>query len=287
VCVYSDFWVEWARGYFAALDPRWREAFEARVLPRVAITGFPALDVLPRIDRAAVRARWGIPAGRPVVLLFPVTLGNQPGAWARVFARGSRAGQALEMLRRRRLGLWPWVCRGWNDRSLAAAIRRFCDRSGAFLLVKIREKDPLRSAIAAVADRVVRDESWHPASALEALSVASLCIHFYSTGALEAACAGCASLCLDRPSEDGRRFLSALNARWRHGGEGHAYHFPGVASFSTIPEAIAELPRRSLADFPLVPEARERYVRRFLGFGDGQSAARVLDAVARRLGVAA
>ncbi len=46
-------------------------------------------------------------------------------------------------------------------------------------------------------------------------------------------------------------------------------------------EAPARLDRLTLADFKIDPEARRRYIERFVGFDDTGSSARVLDVIER------
>ena len=169
---------------------------------------------------------------------------------------------------------------------MVQAIRRFCDRNGACLLVKARQKMPVPSYLAAVADRCVYDESSYQATILEALSVAQLCISFYSAAVMESIGLGVPHLTVgfpahyyyddDNPMNSLARFQQFYDSQ-----EGSLFRFQGAASLMSIPEAIYALPAKTLAGFRLAPESRKAYVAKYLGFDDGVSAGRVLDLVQR------
>jgi len=278
-CLLSQYWLDWASEYFAAQGEVVIKEFQLKFVPRVSLTGFPELDTVAHIDPDEVRKRWNISQKQPVVLLLPITLANQHGSWPRIFAAPNRKSQFWNMIRFGGFKYWSLVEHGWNDTALTSAIRRFCDRNEAFLLVKGRRKDPIRPSLADKADKVLYDEADFPPTILEALSVSSLCIHFYSTIALEAAFTGCYGLCIDRPSVDSSGKVPLYTRMWRHGRPGHVYNYRGVTDWWTIPQVIEDLPNRSLADFYLDSHARKAYVEKFLGCCDGQSSSRVLDTI--------
>ncbi len=279
ICLNSAFWLGWAREYFAAQGKAISQQFQSNVVPRVALTGFPELDVVSDIDPAEVRKRWNIPPQKPVVLLLPITLANQHGPWPRIFAAPNRPLQFLNMILHRGFEHWPLVKHGWNDSTLTTAIRRFCDRNDAFLLAKGRRKDPLRPAIVAMADKVLYDESYYPATILEAMSISNLCIHFYSTAVFESAFIGCYSLCIDRPAVDNTGEVPLYARMWRHGRAGHVYNYAGMSSWWRIPIAIGDLSHADLQDFVIDPRMRGAYMEKFLDYDDGRSSKRVLDAI--------
>jgi hypothetical protein len=288
LCFYSLFWIDWAASYYAAsgqCDPqRFRRFLEGKIV----CSGFPQLDVLSHIDPAAVRHRWGIPLEQPVVLLLPITLANKPGAWSRLFAAHGRLPQTIHLVIGGVLEDWNlvgqyrnWITGGWNDHSLTEAIRRFCDHNRAYLIAKGRLKDPIRPHLLAVADKSLYDDSYYPATILEAMSIADLCIHFYSTAALEAAYAGVPGLCVHRPSPriKGRAERPIYHQLWCTNWPGNAYNYEGVNRWMTIPQVITELPTMSLADFHVEPGARAEYLQKYVGPADGNASQRVLDAI--------
>ena len=246
------------------------------------VVGAPELDTVHTIDPDEVRRRLDLPAGRPIVLYLPFPLrSNIPTPWLRhVHTPATRIEQGMRTIVARRWEYWPHVVKGWNDRGLVDAARAFCDRHGALLVMKSRHKDPFPRYALSVADRTFYDLSHHPPTILELLSVASLCVHFYSTAVMEAVYAGVPSLCLAPRAEElgpasyGFDFV-------HNGDEGGLYNAPGVAYWRPLVSAFEGLREWTLDDFPVVPEARRRYVERFLGFDDGRSGARLLDALER------
>jgi hypothetical protein len=288
LCFYAPFWTEWAASYYTASGQCDPQRFRQLLQGKVVCTGFPQLDMFSLIDPQAVRRRWEIPTEQPVVLLLPITLANKPGAWPRFFAAQGRLRQTIHLVIGGVLEDWNlvgqyrnWITNGWNDHRLTRAIRSFCDHNGAYLMAKGRLKDPLRSHLLAVADKALYDEAYYPATVFEAMSIADLCIHFYSTAALEAACAGVYGLCVHRPSPrvKARAEPPIYHQLWRTNWPGSAYNYEGVNRWMTIPQVITELPTMSLADFQMEPDARAEYLQKYIGPADGNASQRVLKAI--------
>ena len=257
---------------------RLRQSFESQMdtatRRKVAPVGMPMLDLVADIDPDEVRWTYGLPRSGPLVvyLPFPWMSSNH---WAPRVLGWRLAGAIDDRLGPR-----------WHDRRLVKALRAFCDRNGATLVVKARLKDPspayLRRAAGAHFDE--RQEPYHPPLILRLLACASLCVHFYSAAVIESVYCRVPSLCL--APEPAALGLDAIpNAtRLYNGREGGLYNWPGAAHWRPLAEADDGLHRWGLGDFPLDPEARRRYVEKFLGFDDGRSAARFLDLVASRVG---
>jgi len=247
---------------------------------KATVVGAPELDAVHGIDRDEVRRRLGLPADQPIVLYLPFPLrSNMATTWLRhVYTPSTRIEQGMRMLLADAREYWPHVVNGWNDRRLVEAVRRFCDRNGAMLVMKARRKDPLPRYAERLADRAFYDPSHYPPTILELLSVASLCVHFYSTTALEAAYCGVPSLCL-APAEDELGPRSRGFGFIHNGDLDGIYNTPGVSYWRPLTAAFDGLDRWQLSDFPLDANARRSYVERFLGFDDGRSSARLLDDV--------
>ena len=60
---------------------------------------------------------------------------------------------------------------------------------------------------------------------------------------------------------------------------GGSFNFPGVVYARRLGEFPDGFASARPADYPLDPVARAQYVERFIGFDDGKSSDRVLDAV--------
>ncbi len=288
LCFYTPFWIEWAASYYVASGQCEIQRFRQLLQRKIVCTGLPELDVLSKIDPATVKRRWAIPLGQPIVLLLPIPLARISSSWPRFFSARNRFDQMNELIKG---GLhedwnlvrqyWSWVVNGWNDHSLTRAIRTFCDRNGAYLVAKGRLKDPIRSPILAAADKVLYDNSYYPATVLEAISIADLCSHSYSMAVREAACAGAYGLCVHRPTGEANARAKApiIDQLGFTNQPGGVYNYDGVNCCMTIPRVIAELPKMSIADFQLEPAAQVRYLQKYVGLADGNASQRVLDAI--------
>ena len=296
VGVYSPHWLDWGlgvmrgRGLLNDNDPRARA-----IRDKARVVGFPELDACATLDRASIRAQLGLPNGRPVVTFMPYPYESNPptfwSGWIYGHPWPRRGGwrqlppppqwmRAAMLLARGQHRYWSHVRNGWHDRNLVRAVRAFCDAAGAALLVKYREKDPLPRYVRDVADATVAEPQMWPPAVLDALAVSDLAISFPSATTLEAAFLRVPFLCIGVDRDD---WFGATDPVWasarldlREGGE---FNFPGVVELSTIPETIARLPRRRLADFRLDAARRDAYVTRFVGPDDGRSAARMLDLI--------
>ena len=284
IVLHSPWWLEFgfeflrARGLSTPGD-----ALEREIRRKSVVVGFPEFDQARMIDPEGVRRRFGIPSGKPVVVLLPYPFRSNPHtAWARwVYRPGDRMWRRIRLHLAGERHLTPLIARGWDDAAVARAVRAFCDANGAHLVVKSRLKDPVPRYLRRVADLTLYDESHYPATILEVVSVADLCVHFYSNAVIEAGGLGVRSLSIcpalgDMGIPEGEAHISAQFSRK----EGSLYQFRGVAETMGIGEAIERLPGMRLADFAVDPAARAAWMEKFLGFSDGKSAARLLDVAA-------
>ena len=293
LALHSPWWMQWAAVHYATTGQGADHAeLDARLRARSAFVGTTDADVARLVDPAEVRRRWGIPSGQPVVVLLPFPSGvGKATFWPRnLFAEPSRLRRVLNVARRRQFKYWRAAWSGPTDRAVVAAVREFCDRNGAFLIVKSREKTPIPGYTAAAADKSIYDESYYPSTIIEALSIASLCINYYSSSVQEAAALGVPNLCVTFAAEDYvgdepgildyfRRFFTPR--------EGSMFQFAGVSVAVSIDAVIADLPSRRLDAFRVDPAARSEYVRTFLGWDDGRSGERLIDAIGSRVSGAA
>lgn len=240
--------------------------------------GFPLGEHLAWINPGAVRATFGL-GDKPVVILLPFPFHpNTRSLWADAV-----------------WGMpWPFVA---TDRRFVRALRGFCDRAGALLVVKGRPKTPLRSYVREAADVVVEaDEPGEP-TALRLLTCATLLVHFCSLGVTEAAAAGVLALCLTPsprqwPQYSGR--MAGASRPGRRAGalpelDPHAlwnlYYWSGVSSVSGIRRPGEAISALDTAEVLLggVAFGRDSYVNRvcyvdrFLGGEPFRAGARVVE----------
>lgn len=282
-CMFSTFWIERAIAFFTRAHAHDGDGGVPGMLrARLRATGFPELDALRSLDPDAVRARFGIPPGRPVVVWLPHDH-HERDLWEMLVYR-RRWWDPRVLARAVRARRWDLVGRlrdGVGERTVAESLRAFCDRNGAFLLVKSRIKDRPSASDRRVADLFTFDRSYHPPTILESLVIADLCVHVLSVASMEAAYAGVPGLCLIPP--EASAFVSDPDTAWRRTsddvlGPGTLWNFAGVSTTLTMAEAVERLPQMSLADLRLDAMARDEYVRRYVGPVDGRSARRVLEA---------
>lgn len=257
---------------------------EADLAARSAVSGSTMLDQLALVDRAAARRRYGLAPDRPVVLLMSLKMTVDPQR-RYVWGGGPRIGRALAAAVGGRARLVPDILRGNNPyRDLVEAVRRFCDRHGAALVVKSREKNRDPDFLGKLADVFVeRDAEVFPYTSIQLMAVADLCLHFQSGAVLEAAFAGVPSLSVRVPQP---HLAHYPGFEWSFGGApGTLQNFPGVVWTVEYDGAAALLDRASLADFKVDAAARADYVEKFLGFDDTRSSHRVLDVIERAAGL--
>jgi hypothetical protein len=258
---------------FAAIGDR--TALQARS----AVVGSTMLDQLAAVDRAAVRKRYGL-GERPVVLFLTLKM-QVPDPWRRlVWGESPRPWRAARALATGHAGLLPEIWQGPGYADLVAAVRRLCDRSGAALVVKSREKNDDPAFLRRVADAFVFDDAVYPYTSMELMAVADLCVHFQSAGVLEAAFAGVPSVSVRISQAHLKAYPTYAEF---YGAEPDTLqNFAGVVWSATPGETIARLDGGGPADFAVDPERRRAYVSRFVGFDDTRSSERALDVIEQR-----
>lgn len=251
---------------------------------RSAVCGSTMMDQLAVVDVTAVRRRYGLPSDRPVVVFMSLKMAV-PEAWRRaVWGSEPRLVRAARAVLSRHPGWIPEIMRANGYRALAESLRAFCRRSGAALIVKSRGKNDDPPFLRDLADVFLFDEQLYPYTSMELMALADLCIHFQSGAALEAAFAGVPSLSIAVPQSHlvaHATFEEVYGAR-----PDTMQNFPGVVWTVPGTEAAARLAAAGLGDFRVDPDARRRYVEKFLGFDDTTSSGRVLDEIQRVIAAA-
>ena len=286
VLVLTLWWIEWADQYYRSIGIELEQPLSHQLGSRVVVTGWAEIDAKSRIDAGEVRHRWGIPQGRPVVLLLPFPQGvGKRTFWPRyVFGEPRPFMRTLNIVRHGRFEYLKDVRHGWSDAAVVAAVRKFCDRNDAFLLVKSREKTPMPDYVRAAADKALYDECYYPPTILEAMAVAALCVNYYSLSVLEAAATAVPNLCITFNRNDylgDETDMRVFFDQFFVADEGGPFQYTGVSSAIGIPEAIEQLPSRSLGDFQIASDARRSYLQKFVGQHAGGAAAAAFDAIAR------
>ncbi|MBN1230692.1 MAG: hypothetical protein JXA19_02375 [Anaerolineales bacterium] len=296
-CYQTEFWREWAARYFQVTGTGSQNEYFSRSEDAAFYSGSPLFEQFSDIDPVAVKRKWGIPQEKKVVLLLPVTLSNMGDYWSRFFNQGSFLQQYKHLFfgsRREASGMlykyFFWPFRGWNDQKLNKTIREFCDRNNALLIVKGREKDPIRSSLVEVADKILVDQSFYPFTTLEALCIADLCIHFYSTASMEAAFSGIPAITIDRPSPFIGKKGAAIQPEeyaekiWWNDGLPNAYNFPGVNKWMKLPDVFTQLPEMKLSELSVTNAEKDQYLEKYTGTGRISASSMILEEVKKRFG---
>lgn len=248
---------------------------------RSAVCGSIMMDQLDLVDRAVVRKRYGLGDDQPVVLFMSLKM-EVPDLWRRLhWGRAWRGIRAVRALASGHAAWVPDILRRHGYREMLLATRRFCRRSGAALIVKSRAKNGDPPFLRRLADDFIYDEEVYPYTSMELMAIADLCVHFQSGAVLEAAFAGVPSLSVLVSQEHLKRYASFDEL---YGAEADTLqNFPGVVKPVSHRDVSALLDRASLTDFAVDPEARRRYVTKFLGFDDTHSSRRVVETIERTI----
>ena len=285
---FSAGWIDWWGDYQVAyghIRADERETWHGRLKDRYVPVGFAEAEQLKHLDRTGLRARLGLPEGRPIVLYLPFPFQSVSREfWPHRIHRPRRTIGALHVLASGRREWWSYVRRGWNDRGLVTRVRQLCDRNDALLVVKSRMKNTVPQYLRRLADLTLYDDAYYPATILELLAISTLCVHYYSFTVSEAAYAGVPSLCLSPSAQEWPKIhtqkmvVEAFSAAPES-----LYNFPGAVWSLSIPQAFDRLAALSLDTLALNPGRRSAYLEKFFGPGDLDVAARIHDDVERRV----
>ena len=253
---------------------------------KTVVTSSPMFDQISLVNPEAVRAKYGIPSDQKVVVFFAPFL-NVGCYWRDIVASARPVrSRLLSAMGTRRLRYIPSVLFGDTINELVDAIRGFCDRENAILVVKSRPKQAGLKSTAEAADIFVSgegDEFYPTFTSYELMAMADLCIQTYSFSALEAVVVGKPTLCIavpsDFPSEEGHWRVSRYRELSQNDGSPGMFNYPGCVYSVKWHQAVQYLGRATLADFTIDPDRGAEYVSRFAGIESTSGATRVLSAI--------
>lgn len=151
----------------------------------IHVVGFPELDQLAGMNRAACRKKHNLPQTRRILLFMPA----------------ARAA----LLRPRWAFRWFWYApcewprgpQGWPQadrvpsyKHIVTGVRAYADRNQAMLIMKTRTKHRDPWFVRSFADRIIGDESFSPFTTLEFMVAADFVVGLAGGWAVEAAAAG-------------------------------------------------------------------------------------------------
>jgi len=285
---YSRNWIEWWKKYVVLKnmvgEPA-REQFFKDIDKKCVVTGFCELDQVKDFKAGEIRKKYNIPVNKKVVLLmpFPFRLSSvwlnsvytpQPAFLKRLKLMWHRAGEYL-----------PDVYKKIDDLEVTKAIRAFCDRNDAVLVVKGRIKNPIPKYVRKMADFLFLDESFYPFTTLELLFISNLTIAYCSMTILESALMGIPSVCIiPKPGKlwPGYEVLDGMTDFLAE--PGSFYNFEGVVYNFDAENFVSDFPQKTFEDCRLNPEKKKNFVKKFLGFDDYNTGRRIYEDLLKRAG---
>ncbi len=172
---------------FACYAPIWPTHFMAKATPNTRYVGCPVMDAVDYSD-AQIAAKYALPQGLEIITYFandeprltwvPAFLDRM---WYRFVFSDDAWGAGLD-------GLYERISRMMvTELGLVRELRAYADARGAVLVIKSRAKRKLSPRMTAMADCVLYDESYYPATNYELMKISALVVCVASTAQLEAA----------------------------------------------------------------------------------------------------
>ncbi|MBN2569178.1 MAG: hypothetical protein JXB42_07075 [Deltaproteobacteria bacterium] len=243
--------------------------------------GWPSVDQRTIIDPTEVRRRWDIPERQPVVVYFNWGDGRSVGLRAAMYSAVSIRDKAAALIRH--FKEWRFALKALLEpgiNSIMRAIRTFCDRNDAFLIVKHRHRDNLWPAEITAADKVIVDESYYPHTIWQVMSIADLAMGYFSFAVRESVASKVPYLALDVAGfvdqvyfQKQGPFLSNL------AGKNGFFNFPGVVRTMDDSKIVNQLPQMSLADFQMDSTAYDEYYAKYLAVPGAANSELFLDEI--------
>jgi hypothetical protein len=244
--------------------------------------GFPELDQKTVIDPARVRLELGIPEDKPVVLHLSFQyLMQENQLYSRyVFTENNPLMKLFACMKHPKY--FSHVLHGLNNENVFKAIKKFCDRNDAYLLINGRQKSPIPPYIKG--DKTVTDVSFYPADILKYLSISSVCFNFWSAVVTECIPFGVSNVCI-APSMDDifvKNHPSSPNySLFKHVLEvcPDIFNFDGITRRMTLEQIISELPDMRLEEFNMNPVTRNTWIQKFIYRADGHCSERIISEI--------
>ena len=242
--------------------------------------GFPELDQKTIIDPVQVRQELGIPEDKPVVLYLSFQyLMQENQLYSRyIFTENNPVMKLLACLRYPQY--FNHVLHGYNNDNVFKAIKTFCNRNDAYLLINGRQKSPIPPYIEG--DKTVSDVSFYPADILKYLSISDVCFNFWSTAVTECVPMGVSNVCI--APEDifmKNHHTSPNHAIFEHVLETcpDLFDYDGVTRRMNVPEIISDLSDMNINKLTMNPVKQAEWIQKFLTSVDGGCSGRILSEI--------
>ncbi len=288
----------WPTPYYLDLAIE-REVGDAESLKsRACFTGYVRLDVLRHIPRQEVRRQMGLDGDRPVVLFVPDTFhfnmlrGMKTPLYTDIWSMDDPLPRLFRALTRVRNweGLRYALDPHFSYRSTVRAVRGFCDRNDAWLLLASRrrqewDKAPFTPYELEAADAVAEGGAFYPQSLLKAIVAADMIVLPYRSGSiLETVGRGIPHVTMALPDSTDTPFQKrGMTDDYDH----EKGDWPGVTWLIDHAEFNRGFANMGLEDFTVDETERAAFLAKHTGPVDGRCAERVIGEIKKRLSASA
>ena len=253
------------------------------------VAGEPMFDQIEEISRQEARKELNIPSSARVVLFIAPVISLVTPWRFHVWAREDKLSQTRDVLR---IGKPQYVYEIWTGHRfdhIVKAIRRFCDRNSAMLIVKSRGKQKIRPNLQQSADLFLDgfEDVYFPVfTTYKLMAAADLCFTVNSMAAVEAVVSGIPCVNIYVPHLDLAESLDRVKGEYLeillNGKPNSLMNYPGCISNVDRRNFLNWLDGTMLSDFRVDRRSQEKYKRRFLGMGDLSASERILNVLATK-----
>lgn len=256
---------------------------ESELRKKCKPVGWPSADQRRLFDPIEVRRRWGIPERQPVVVYLNWVEYHSGPLGPIMYSAASIRDKVAALLRHYKE--WCLAVKALREPgigSIMKAIRAFCDRNNAFLIVKHRHRDKVWPSEIKVADKVIVDESYYPHTIWQVMSIADLVMGYFSFAVRESVASKVPYLSLNVAGLADPVIYEKQNSFFRNlMVEKGFFNFPGVSRIMNDSKIMSDLPHMLLSDFHMDPKGFEEYYAKYLAVPGVANSEIFLDEVQR------
>ena len=273
------------------VDSGRQEAVREEYASRFEVAGSAMFDQIGRCTNEQARKQYNLPPGKKVVLFMaPVTTRGTP--WRFYMWRNPNKVARTKLAIKK--NNWNYLYEIWTGPSfkqVVEAIREFCDRNEAVLVIKSRGKQDDPEYLQDAADIYIdgfEDEYYPVFTTYQLLAAADLCITAASMTVVEAVIAGVPVVNIVLPHLDFDPPPTPLYARYIEAIMSNRcvtpLNYPGCVQAVDRRKIVKWLKGKKLEDITMDAEARRAYLEEYTGVGARSSSERILESIEELVG---